>query len=179
MSRGEGRARIRDRRFNFSRPLLTFLGLLIAYYAFPVEIGESVAVTVLSLLLTAAGIGLVVYLMTVELRQVRRGQKLIRLQTVALMLVFLVMAFSMGFFLLNLVDPHQIDGLETRTDALYFVLSTMATVGFGDVHAEGQFARGMVSCMIVFNIVVVAALARESTIAPIDDTEPEKPADPV
>ena len=70
----------------------------------------------------------------------------------------------------------QIDGLETRTDALYFTLSTMATVGFGDVHAVGQLARVTVSFMIVFNIVVVAALAREATrrvdpdeAAPSDD----------
>jgi hypothetical protein len=51
--------------------------------------------------------------------------------------------------LLNLVDTEQVSGLNTRTDALYFTLVTMATVGFGDIHAEGQFARAMVICLIV------------------------------
>jgi voltage-gated potassium channel len=172
------RSRLRDRQFSFSRPLLTFAGLLIAYYAFPVEVGQSVALTALSLIVTAGGLGLVIYLMTAELRQVRRGQKLIRLQTVALMLVMLVMAASLAFYLLNLVDASQIEGLETRTDALYFTLSTMATVGFGDVHAEGQLARGMVVCLIVFNVVVVATLAREAATHVNDDAESKPDSGP-
>jgi hypothetical protein len=36
----------------------------------------------------------------------------------------------------------------------------MSTVGFGDVHAEGQVARALVCCLIVFNVVVIASLVR-------------------
>ena len=36
----------------------------------------------------------------------------------------------------------------------------MATVGYGDVHAEGQVARALVCVLIVFNVVVVASLVR-------------------
>ena len=45
-----------------------------------------------------------------------------------------------------------------RPTALYFTLSTLATVGFGDVHATGQLARALVSLQIVFDLVFVAAL---------------------
>ena len=76
------------------------------------------------------------------------------------MVVLLVMSSSLTFFILDLLKPEQIEGLNTRTDALYFTLSTMTTVGYGDVHAEGQVARAMVSCLIVFNIVVIASLVR-------------------
>jgi voltage-gated potassium channel len=38
--------------------------------------------------------------------------------------------------------PGQFTGLETKTDGLYFALTTLVTVGFGDVHADGQVARG-------------------------------------
>ena len=72
-----------------------------------------------------------------------------------------VMFFALTYYLLERADPEQFSGLETRTDALYFTLSTMATVGYGDVHAEGQLARGLASALIVFNVVVVASLARE------------------
>ena len=78
----------------------------------------------------------------------------------AMLLVLLVMASSLTFFLLNQTYPDQISGLETRTDALYFTLSTMTTVGFGDIHAEGQFARALVCVLLVFNVVVVASLIR-------------------
>ena len=61
-----------------------------------------------------------------------------------MLIVLLVMAFSLTFFLLELASPGQIEELHTRTDALYFTLSTMATVGYGDVHAVGQAARALV-----------------------------------
>jgi hypothetical protein len=66
--------------------------------------------------------------------------------------------FALGYYVLALSTPGQVDGLETRTDALYFTLSTVATVGYGDVHAVGQLARGLVIVQIVFNAVFVAAL---------------------
>ena len=50
-------------------------------------------------------------------------------------------------------------GLETRLDGLYFALTTLATVGYGDVHAQGQFARAVVSFQLLFNVVVVTTAA--------------------
>ena len=41
----------------------------------------------------------------------------------------------------------------------------MATVGYGDVHAEGQMARALVCVLIVFNVVVVASLVRALHVA--------------
>jgi voltage-gated potassium channel len=81
-----------------------------------------------------------------------------------MLVVLLVMTFSLAFFLLELADPDQFAELQTRTDALYFTLSTMATVGYGDVHAEGQTARALVAAVIAFDVVVVASLVRWSTM---------------
>ena len=36
----------------------------------------------------------------------------------------------------------------------------MTTIGYGDVHAAGQLGRGMVTGLIVFNVVIVASLVR-------------------
>ena len=49
--------------------------------------------------------------------------------------------------------PGQFAGLHTKTDSLYFNVSTVATVGFGDVHAVGQLARLAVTLQIIFNLV--------------------------
>ena len=54
--------------------------------------------------------------------------------------------------------------MHTRVDALYFTLATMATVGYGDIHAEGQVARAMVCAVIAFDVVVVASLVRGYTM---------------
>lgn len=55
--------------------------------------------------------------------------------------------------------PGQFEGLSTRIDALYFALSSLATIGYGDVHPVGQFARRLVSAQIVVNVGVVATAA--------------------
>lgn len=144
------------------RPVLSLVGLLIAYYAFPLELGSAPA-TALSVTLTALGLGLLGWTLVIELMHMRRGGETRSTRVLVMLLILLVMSFSLGFYLLSQVDASQIVGLETRTDALYFTVVTMATVGYGDVHAEGQLARGLVIGLIVFNIVVVASLYREHT----------------
>jgi voltage-gated potassium channel len=148
---------------SWARPILGVVGLLVAYYAFPVDLGASVFPVVLGMGLTVAGLVLLGTMLVQELQQVLRGQDGRSSRVLSMMLVLLVMSFSLAFFLLNLLWPHQVAGLETRTDALYFTLSTMTTVGFGDVHAQGQVARALVCGLIVFNIVVVASLVRVQT----------------
>ncbi|MFE7224283.1 potassium channel family protein [Nocardioides sp. NPDC057577] len=149
------------------RPILTFCGLLIAYYAFPLKWATDSAVAVgASLLVTVGALSLVGTVMIKELGSVRRGGPGHSTRVLAMLLILLVMAASLTFFLLNQIRPDEIVGLETRTDALYFTLSTMTTVGYGDVHAEGQIARALVCVMIVFNIVVVASLVRAQTTSP-------------
>ena len=45
-------------------------------------------------------------------------------------------------------------------DALYFTMSTIATVGFGDVHATGQAARVVVTLQIFLDLIFVGLVAR-------------------
>jgi voltage-gated potassium channel len=143
-----------------SRPFWSLVGLLVAYYAFPIRLGHPLAMAA-SLIVTAAGLGLLVAMMVQELHHLRHGEKTRAMRVLILVLVLLVMLFSLAFFLLDLIDPGQISELDTRTDALYFTLSTMATVGYGDIHAEGQLARVVVGALIAFDAVVVASLVRE------------------
>ena len=144
------------------RPVLSLIGLLVAYYAFPLRL-DSTPATVASVILTGLGVALLGWTLASELFHLREGEGTRSTRVLIILLILLVMSFSLVFFLVNDVDPDQIAGLETRTDALYFTLSTMATVGFGDVHAEGQVARALVCGLIIFNVVVVASLYRETS----------------
>jgi hypothetical protein len=148
----------------WSRPGWTLIGLLVAYYAFPVQLaGKSPWAVAVSLAGTVGALVLVGTIMVRELNYVRQGVPGRGARVLAMLLVLLVMSSSLTFFLLNQARPEEFAGLETRTDALYFTLVTMATVGYGDVHAEGQVARALVCLLLVFNVVVVASLVRNYT----------------
>ena len=142
------------------RPVLAFTGLAAAYFAFPVDWDSSTVSVAAGLTVTAAGLALLVRVLVLELAHLRAGVAGLPVPVLATILVVLVMSFSLSFYLLEVLSPGQFTGLVTRVDALYFTLSTMTTVGYGDVHAEGQLARTLVCGLIVFNIAVVATLVR-------------------
>ncbi|SDK82322.1 Ion channel [Glycomyces sambucus] len=70
-----------------------------------------------------------------------------------------VLLFALIDFAVAVHRPGEFAGLDTRIDALYFALSTLLTVGFGDVHAAGQLARGVLSVQMAFNITAIAGSA--------------------
>ena len=74
-------------------------------------------------------------------------------------IITVIVVFAFAFYVLEVHRPHELAGLRTRLDALYFTASTMLTVGYGDVHATGQTARGLVLVQMVFDVVFVAAAA--------------------
>ncbi|NMO57847.1 two pore domain potassium channel family protein [Actinoplanes sp. TBRC 11911] len=67
-----------------------------------------------------------------------------------------VLFFALTYYVLATGDPNEIAGLNTKLDALYFSLTTVSTVGFGDVHATGQSARGIVSFQIGFDLLFIS-----------------------
>ena len=60
-------------------------------------------------------------------------------------------------------NPDQIAGLDTRLDSLYFTMTTLLTIGYGDIHAAGQAARALVLIQMVFNVVIIATAATTLT----------------
>jgi hypothetical protein len=82
-----------------------------------------------------------------------------RIDGLVMSVVAVVVAFALGFFMLTERNPSQVAGLHTRLDSLYFTMTTLTTVGYGDIHATGQTARALVLVQMVFNVVFVAAAA--------------------
>jgi hypothetical protein len=132
------------------------------YYAAPVGRHQSALGVALSVLGLLAGVLVLLWLVYRQVRRVMHsapGDTSVRLEGLVLVVYVVVPMFALGYFSLEDADPGQFDGMATKTDALYFSLSTLATVGFGDVHAAGQLARALVSVQMVFDLVVVALVA--------------------
>ena len=132
----------------------TAIALAVAvYFVVPVQASDEgllvrAIVSLLALGLLTAG---VIWQILVHLEDPDR-----RVDGLLFALVVAVLAFALAFYRLEIAYPDQIVGLHTRVDALYFTMTTLLTVGFGDVHAAGQGARVLVMVAMVFNVAVIA-----------------------
>jgi hypothetical protein len=107
-------------------------------------------------LLFCVGMAVLAVLIVLAIRRLIREGTDIRLRGLVLLLCLSVLFFSYAYAILA-AEPGQFADMHTRTDALYFTVSTLATVGFGDVHAAGQTARAAVTFQIVFDLVFLGA----------------------
>lgn len=124
----------------------------IVYYLIPVpRLGEgSWAV------LFFAGSGVLGVLILAAVRQLLHAGEDAKIRGLVLLLTVTVLFFSWSDASVAKL-PGQFADLHDKTDALYFNISTLATVGFGDVHPIGQAARAAVTLQIVFNLVFLGA----------------------
>ncbi|MFJ8433005.1 potassium channel family protein [Kitasatospora sp. NPDC094019] len=76
----------------------------------------------------------------------------------AFLICFSLTVFAATYYVLA-DRPGEFAGLETRLDALYFTVVTMATIGYGDITAAGQGPRLVVLLQIAYNFVFLAAAA--------------------
>ncbi|MCF2525964.1 potassium channel family protein [Yinghuangia soli] len=165
MGDSEGGSVVRDARAESgpgNRPLrwmalraaCTLALVVLGYYMLPDDFdGESFVVRCLIFAVCVAGLaGLILYLIMREPADSVSARAEGLLLTVMVSLAF----FATVYFRLS-QDSGQFDGLETKTDGLYFTLVTTATVGYGDIHATGQAARIAVMVHIVFNLVFLGA----------------------
>lgn len=144
------------------RGVLVLVSVIVAYYAVPIGELPSGAGVVFSVLGLLGGIALLAWLMVRQVQRLVRsdpGDESVRLDSLIFLVFVVVPLFAVGYLALENADASQFEELSTKTDALYFALSTLATVGFGDVHAAGQLARGLVTIQMAFDLVFVAALA--------------------
>jgi voltage-gated potassium channel len=132
-----------------------------AYYLVPVTEAAATSATLVRAGASFAVLGLAVWSVGREVMQAaRRGDAGARLGRLLIALVVGVLVFALADYSVARSGDGQFVGLETRTDALYFALATLGTVGFGDVHAAGQLARVVVSLQMVFDVAVLATAAQ-------------------
>jgi voltage-gated potassium channel len=145
----------REARRRRLRLLAIPLAVLVIYFVLPVDPEEAPLGVLTGLLVSVGALAAVVRVIALETRGSQRrltGWHLVVILEIALV------AFSFAYFLIQTRDPSQFSGLTTRLDALYFATATVATVGYGDVNATGQLARGAVTLNMVFNLVFIAAV---------------------
>ncbi len=135
--------------------LILPVGVLLAYFLVPVDAQNAPAGVLIGAVIAVVGLAGVAWVVADE---VQRAERRLRPVHLLLALELVVVIFALVYFVLATRSPVEFSGLHTRLDALYFSLTTVATVGYGDVSAAGQLARLIVSVQLVFNLAFVAAL---------------------
>jgi voltage-gated potassium channel Kch len=76
----------------------------------------------------------------------------------------LIILFAKLDWLLSKINPHGFNVVLSKWDALYFTVTTLATVGYGDIRPVSTGARILITLQIIFGFIfVVFILQREIT----------------
>ena len=137
-----------------ARSLASSLGLLALYYLAPLRQLADVPVAV------SLSVALVVLAAVVawQIRSITRadypGVRAVEALSVTTPLFLLL--FAAGYFLLAQDNPANFSpDVLTRTDTLYFTVTTFSTVGFGDITATSQAARLIVTAQMLLDVLVL------------------------
>ena len=143
-----------------------------AYYVAPA--GERVAGAVLWLrvggsLVLLAGLAAISLMVSRRVaREVRGPEATVRVGHLVLATTIGLAVFALADLIVATAAPDEFVDLRTKTDALYFAMATLTTIGYGDIHAEGQVARGLVILQMLFNAIVLATAVRTGLKAAAD-----------
>jgi len=71
-----------------------------------------------------------------------------------------IVLFATSHYVIGQLDPAGYSEPMTRLDALYFTITTFATVGYGDISPHSQIARLVSLVQMVCGIILVGVIAK-------------------
>ena len=135
------------------RATLTTVVLVALYYTLPMN--EALHFSAVARL----AVGLIIFagVTTWQIRRILRsrypGVRAVEALAVAAPLFLLI--FASTYFLMSGSESSNFSQSMNRNDALYFTVSTFATVGFGDITATSQLARSIVTFQMVLDLAIL------------------------
>jgi voltage-gated potassium channel len=138
-------------------------GLLVVYALVPVP-GSSGFGALVAML---GGLVIVVILVGWQIRTIARARHpvLRAVEVVASALPLLAVVFAFIYLSVSRADASSFSEQLDRVAALYYTVSTISTVGFGDIAARSDAARILVTVQMLFDLALLAALVRLIIIA--------------
>jgi hypothetical protein len=135
--------------------------LTAGYYLLPMRRPWPEPVNVARTALTAAAAAGLVWAFRFQARRSRtQPDKYLRIQWLLSALYVLVLGYALAYSVLDRLDPAQFAGIADRTDALYFSVTVLGTVGFGDVHATATVSRILVTTQMLVNLIYIGTALR-------------------
>ena len=141
------------------RPMAIVAGVLLLYALTPVNAGPAAVAAVLSSL---ASIGLLLWIVVRQTRRIARHAEpaVAAVEALALLGTLFVLSFSMTYVALSASDSASFSQPVDKVAAIYFSMTIMSTVGFGDIVAVSDVARMTVVVQMIANLVLLALVVR-------------------
>jgi hypothetical protein len=135
------------------RAIVTAIVLVALYYVLPLdELSGTSAVAGLA-------IGILIFLALVawQVRSILRSAhpETRALQALVVVLPLFILMFASAYYLMGRSEPADFSEVLTRSDALYFTVTVFATVGFGDVSAQGETTRLVVTSQMILDLIIL------------------------
>jgi voltage-gated potassium channel len=147
----------RRRRWLIARGLLRALAttviLVALYYVLPLHrLSDSNVFVVLVI-----GVFLLATMIAWQVRAIESSSYpgIRAVQSLASATPFFLLLFASMYFILSIGDQAMFTAPLTRTDSLYFTITIFSTVGFGDISAQAETARLVVTAQMLLDLVVL------------------------
>jgi len=141
-----------------ARGLLTAVVLLIAYYVLPYEDLHGVG----AVLLFIAGMLAVLAVIAWQVRSIVVADypRLRLVEAISMIIPLLIIVFASVYVVMSHNDPSNFSIHLDRTQSLYFTITTLATVGYGDIVPTTDGARMLVSVQMLLDLALIGVVAR-------------------
>lgn len=138
---------------------VSILAILLFYAFLPVDLGSGLWVQVLAVLIA---VSLVAVSFVRQVRQIRRSPYpvLRAVEALVVLLAMLLAVAALGAYALALDDQNAFSEPMTRLDAFYFSVTTLATVGYGDITPASEAARLYAIVQMLVNLAFVGVVIK-------------------
>jgi voltage-gated potassium channel len=147
--------------------------LVLAYYVLPLDAGHGAALAWLVL-----GLAAVAAVLAWQVRAIA-GAPYPRLRAIGALAVglpLLLVVFAAAYLLLAENDPASFAQPLDRTGALYFAVTVLATVGFGDIAPVTAAARAITMVQMLLDLLAFG-LAAKAIVGAVDEGLRRRSAD--
>jgi len=140
------------------RTVLSVALLLVIYAVFPVEplVSAEAATRLLIALVILAGVVLL------QLQAIRSASypQLRAIEAVVIAITVLIVLFGLMYVGLAQANPANFTKQLNRISAFYFTVTILSTVGFGDIAADSDLARLIVTIQMLLDLTLLAVVVR-------------------
>jgi voltage-gated potassium channel len=135
------------------RAIMTASVLVALYYLLPLDDLSGTSAVLGLVMGVLVFLGLVAWQVLSILRSAHPETR--ALQALFFVLPVFILMFASAYYLMGHAEPADFSEALTRSDALYFTVTVFASVGFGDVSAQSETSRLVVTSQMILDLIIL------------------------